>query len=324
MRALLSIATGGPETLVVGDIDEPVAGPGDVVIEVEAAGLNFMDTLIIRDRYQVKPARPFSPSGECAGRVVALGEGVLGHAVGDRVAAYTGYGAARERIAVPAVSAVPVPESVSSEAAATLVVAYGTTVHALRDRGRLQPGETLVVTGATGGVGQAAVEIGRIMGARVIACVGSADKMPVAEALGADVVIDASAGDLKAAVRAATDGRGADVVYDAVGADLAEPLVRATAWGGRYLVVGFAGGDIPRIPLNLVLLKSIDIVGVHWGAWTARDPAGHAANTAWLFDQVAAGRLVPTIHGRYRLEDAAEALREIEARRVRGKVVLIP
>lgn len=324
MRALLSTETGGPETLTVADLPEPSPGLGEVVVTVEAAALNFMDTLIIRDRYQVKPARPFSPSAEFAGRVHAVGEGVTAVRTGDRVCGYLGHGAAREKVVSAADALVPVPDAVPADVAAGLIVAYGTTVHALKDRAKLKPGETLVVTGATGGVGQAAVEIGRLMGARVIGCVGSAEKAPAVLALGADAVIDLSAGDLKEAVRALTGGEGADVVYDAVGADLAEPLVRATAWGGRFLVIGFAGGEIPKLPLNLVLLKSIDIVGVHWGAWTARDPEGHRANTAWLLDEVAAGRLKPTIHGRYPLERAAEALGEIAERRVKGKVVLMP
>lgn len=324
MRALLSIETGGPETLVVTDLPEPTPGPGEVAIAVEAAALNFMDTLIIRDRYQVKPARPFSPSAECAGRVTAVGPGVTTVAIGERVCAYVGHGAARQVVIAPETAVIPVPDAVPSDVAAGLIVAYGTTVHALKDRGRLQPGETLVVTGATGGVGQAAVEIGKLMGARVIGCVGSAEKAAGVLALGADAAIDLSAGDPKEQVKALTDGRGADVVYDAVGADLVDPLVRATAWGGRYLVVGFAGGDIPKLALNLVLLKSIDVVGVHWGAWTARDPEGHRANTRWLLDEVAAGRLKPTVHARYGLDEAAEALAEIAERRVKGKVVLVP
>lgn len=324
MRALLSIEVGGPETLVVGDVPEPAPGPGEVAIAVEAAALNFMDTLIIRDRYQVKPARPFSPSGECAGRVKSVGGSVRGLAVGDRVAAYVGYGAARETVIAPAAALVRVPDAVPLEIAATLPVAYGTTIHALKDRGRLRPGETLVVTGATGGVGQAAVEIGKLMGARVIACVTGPDKVAAAKALGADEVLDVAAGDVKDRVKALTGGAGADVVYDAVGAELAEPLVRATGWGGRYLVIGFAGGEIPKLPLNLVLLKSIDVVGVHWGKWTERDPAGQVANMEWLLGEVAAGRLSPRIHGRYRLEDAEPALRAIEDRSVRGKIVLVP
>lgn len=324
MRAVLSVEPGDPASLVVADIAPPVAGPGEVVVAVESASLNFMDTLIIRDRYQVKPPRPFSPSGECAGRIVALGEGVVGYAEGDRVCAYVGHGAAREQVALPQQALVRIPDAVPSDVASTLVIAYGTTVHALKDRARLRPGETLVVTGATGGVGQAAIEIGRLMGARVIACVGSSEKAASARRLGADAVIDLSASDVKDAVKALTDGRGADVVYDSVGSDLAEPLIRATGWGGRFLVIGFAGGEIPRIPLNLVLLKSIDVVGVHWGAWTARDPDGHRANTEWLLDAVADGRLQPHIHARYPLDDAAAALTEIADRRVRGKVVLVP
>lgn len=324
MRALLSREVGGPETLVVDEVPEPVPGPGEVVVAVEAAALNFMDTLIIRDRYQVKPPRPFSPSAECAGTVVAVGEGVGAIERGTRVAAYVGHGAARERVAIPASALVPVPDAVPSDVAAGLSVAYGTTVHALKDRARLAPGETLVVTGATGGVGQAAVEVGKLMGARVVACVTGPDKAAAARALGADDVVDVAAEDVKERIKALTGGVGADVVYDAVGADLVEPLVRATGWGGRYLVIGFAGGDIPSLKLNLVLLKSIDVVGVHWGRWTERDPAGQAANMRWLLEAVEAGRLDPKVHARYPLERAAEALGEIEARRVRGKVVLVP
>ena len=324
MRALLSVKTGGPETLVVADIEPPVPGPREIVIAVAAAALNFMDTLIIRDRYQVKPDRPFSPAAECAGTIAAIGEGVTGHRIGDRVMAYVGHGAARDQVSVSATIAVPVPDDVPLEIAATLPVAYGTTVHALRERGRLSRGDTLVVTGATGGVGQAAVEIGKLMGARVIACVGGAEKIEAARGIGADEVVDVTTGDLKETIRSLTDGKGADVVYDAVGADLAEPLIRATGWGGRYLVIGFAGGEIPRIPLNLVLLKSIDLVGVHWGGAVARDPAGHAADMRWLLGEVAAGRLSPRIHGRYGLDEAARALEEIAERRVKGKVVLVP
>ncbi|WP_075217260.1 NADPH:quinone oxidoreductase family protein [Mongoliimonas terrestris] len=324
MRAVLSIAPGGPDTLVVRDLPDPVPGAGAVAIAVEAAALNFMDTLIIEDRYQVKPERPFSPSAECAGTIAAIGPGVEGFAIGDRVCAYTGHGAARETVLAPADSLIPIPAGVSAEQAAGLIVAYGTTVHALKDRGRLSPGDWLVVTGATGGVGQAAVEIGRLMGARVIGMVGSAEKAAGVLALGAEAVVDLSSEDPKERVKALTGGAGADVVYDAVGADLVDPLVRATAWGGRYLVVGFAGGDIPKLALNLVLLKSIDVVGVHWGAWTKRDPAGHVANTRWLLAEVAAGRLTPTIHARYPLDQIAEALAEIAGRRVRGKVVLVP
>lgn len=324
MRALLSMETGGPETLVVSDIVEPIAGIGEVIVDVAAAALNFMDTLVIRDRYQVKPPRPFSPSAECAGIISAVGPGVTGRKVGDRVMAYLGHGAARQKVAVAADLAVPVPDEVPLDVAATLPVAYGTTVHALRERGRLGRGQTLVVTGATGGVGQAAVEIGKLMGARVIACVTGSGKIEVARAIGADEVIDVSAGDLKEAVKALTNGEGADVVYDAVGADLAEPLIRATGWGGRYLVIGFAGGEIPKIPLNLVLLKSIDVVGVHWGAAVGRDPASHVSDMRWLLGEVSAGRLRPTISGRYPLERAAEALAEIAERRVKGKIVLVP
>ncbi len=324
MKAILSRAPGGPRDLDLADLPDPVPGPGEVVVAVEAASLNFFDTLIIADRYQYRPERPFSPAGEFAGRVAAIGEGVTGLAAGDRVAAYVKWGAARERIALPASACVRVPEGVASDVAATTFITYGTTLHALQDRARLVAGETLVVLGASGGAGQSAVELGKAMGARVIACASSAEKCAFARSTGADETIDTSAEDLKERIKALTGGAGADVVYDAVGGEQTEPAVRATGWGGRYLVVGFAAGDIPKLPLNLVLLKGIDVLGVFWGRWQEIDPDGHRANTATILELVAKGRLKPHIHARYPLERAAEALEEIAGRKVMGKVVLTP
>ncbi len=323
MRALLARAFGPPETLVVEDIPDPVPGPGEVVIRVRAAALNFFDTLIIENRYQFKPELPFSPSGECAGVVEALGEGVEGVRVGERVAAYLGWGAARERVVAPVSRLVGVPDGLSDEAAAGLTVTYGTSLHALRDRARLQPGETLAVLGAAGGAGLAAVELGHLLGARVIACASGADKLALAARHGADLTLNYTDEPLREGLRRLTDGRGVDVLYDPVGGDLAEPALRSMAWAGRYLVVGFAGGGIPRLPLNLVLLKGCDVQGVFWGAHLERDPAAHRANMADLMAWAAAGRLSAHIDSTFPLERAAEALARIARRVALGTVVLV-
>lgn len=323
MRALLAKAFGPPETLVVESLPDPSPGPGEVVIRVRAAALNFFDTLIIENRYQFKPELPFSPSGECAGVVEALGEGVEGVRVGERVAAYLGWGAARERVVAPVSRLVRVPDGLSDEAAAGLTVTYGTSLHALRDRARLQPGETLAVLGAAGGAGLAAVELGHLLGARVIACASGADKLALAARHGADLTLNYTDEPLREGLRRLTDGRGVDVLYDPVGGDLAEPALRSMAWAGRYLVVGFAGGGIPRLPLNLVLLKGCDVQGVFWGAHLERDPAAHRANMADLMAWAAAGRLSAHIDSTFPLERAAEALARIARREAQGKVVLV-
>jgi NADPH:quinone reductase len=324
MRAVLSTAPGGPETLTVADLPDPEPGPGEVRLKVSAVGLNFFDTLIIVDRYQFKPERPFSPGAECAGVIDAVGEGVSDWRIGERVAAFLGFGACRERVVAPASRLVRVPDGVSDEQAAGLSVTYGTGLHALKDRADLKAGETLAVLGAAGGTGLAAVELGRLMGARVIACASSGDKLALARAHGADETLNYAAADLKEGLRRLTGGKGVDVIYDPVGGDLAEAALRAVAWAGRYLVIGFAGGGIPKIPLNLVLLKGCDIRGVFWGAFLERDAAAHAANMADLMAHVAAGRLSVLVDRVVPLEGTPEALDRLARREAKGKLIVRP
>jgi NADPH2:quinone reductase len=322
MKAVLSTRPGPPETLEIVDIAEPVAGPGEVVVAVRAVALNFFDTLIIQDRYQERPPRPFAPGGECAGVVAAVGAGVTEFRPGDRVAAHLGFGGLKEKVAVPAAKLVKIPGALSFERAAALIITYGTTFHALRDRARLQAGETLAVLGASGGVGAAAIELGKLMGARVIACASSPDKLEFCRGLGADSTLDYQAQDLKAGLRALTGGAGVDVVYDAVGDRYAEPALRATRFGGRFLVVGFAGGGIPHIPLNLLLLGSRDVLGVNVGGWMKRHPEAARTTLATLLGWATEGRLTVPIDATFPLAETATALQAIAERRVRGKVVV--
>jgi len=324
MKALLCTRYGTPDDLSLADIAEPVAGPGEVTMRVEAAALNFFDTLIIANRYQTKPPLPFSPAAECAGTVETLGAGVTDFAVGDRVMAYTGYGAARERIAVSAGRLVKIANGIDFDRAAGLCVTYGTTLHALKDRGKLKAGETLAVLGASGGTGLAAVEIGKLMSARVIACASSAKKIAFARKHGADDGVDYGSEDLKEALRRVTQGRGIDVIYDPVGGAYAELALRSIAWQGRFLVVGFAAGEIPKLPLNLVLLKGCDVLGVFWGSWIERDPLGHRANMEQLLAWCLEGKLSSHVHAVYPLAEAPAALKAIAARQVMGKVILKP
>ncbi len=324
MKAVLCKSLDGPDGLELADIAEPVAGPGEAIVAVRAAALNFFDTLITRGKYQAKPELPFSPSGEIAGIVESVGPGVAGLAAGDRVAAYVGWGGARERIAVKAETLVPVPAGVSDEVAAGVAVTYGTAIHGLKDRGRLRPGETVAVLGASGGAGLAAVEIAKLMGARVIAAASSAEKLEVARAHGADELFNYEEGDLKAGLRELTGGRGVDVVYDCVGGSFAEPAIRALAWQGRFLVVGFASGDIPSLPLNLLLLRGAEAVGVFWGESVRRDAQGHRRNMSEILDWVAAGKLNPRLHGTFPLDRAADAMRVLDRREAVGKIVLVP
>lgn len=324
MKAVLCETLGPPETLVLRDLPDPAPGPGEVSVRVKAAGLNFFDTLIIQGKYQFKPDLPFSPSAELSGIVAEIGEGVTGFAPGDAVIAYGGWGCCRERVVMPADKLVAVPDGADLEQAAGLIVTYGTTLHALKDRARLKPGETLCVLGASGGVGSAAVEIGKIMGARVIAAASSPDKLDYCRALGADETIDYSKEDLKTRLKELTGGAGADVVYDPVGGALSEAALRATAWEGRFLVIGFAAGEIPKIPLNLALLKGCDIVGVFWGRFTELDPEGDRANTRQLLDWLAEGKLSVAVHDTYPLEQTADALGAIARREVKGKVLILP
>ncbi|MDB5600978.1 MAG: alcohol dehydrogenase zinc-binding protein [Xanthobacteraceae bacterium] len=322
MKAILCTRLGTARDLELADIPDPVAGPGEVVVRIAAAGLNFFDTLLIAGRYQFKPELPFSPAAEFAGTVESLGTGVAGLAIGDPVMGFSRWGNAREKIAIPAGRVVKLVEGLDFERAAGLSVTYGTSLYALKDRGHLKPGETLAVLGASGGVGLAAVELGKQMGARVIACASSDDKLDFAREHGADALVNYAETDLREELRRLTDGRGVDVVYDPVGGAYAEPALRSLAWYGRYLVVGFAAGDIPKIPLNLVLLKSCDVVGVFWGSWTERDPEGHQANMADLVNWAAQGKLSAHVHAVYPLADAARAIDDIAARKVMGKAIL--
>ncbi|WP_232631261.1 NADPH:quinone oxidoreductase family protein [Methylobacterium sp. Leaf118] len=322
MKALMCSRLGGPEDLSVEDLPDPVAGPGEALVRVGVAALNFFDTLIIAGKYQVKPELPFSPGGEACGVVEALGPGAEGVAVGDRVMVHVSHGTARERIAVPVARLARVPDAVPDEVAAGLSITYGTTLHALADRARLQPGETLVVLGASGGVGLAAVELGKLMGARVIACASSPEKLETARSHGADDLIDYRADNLREALRRLTGARGVDVVYDAVGGDLAEPAMRALGWKGRFLVIGFAAGEIPKFPLNVIMLKGIDVQGVHWGAFVEREPEAHRRNQAQLLAWAAEGRLTVKIHGTYPLDAYEAALGLLKRREAVGKVLL--
>lgn len=323
MKALLCEAHGPAETLVVRDLPEPKPGPGEIAIRVTAAALNFFDTLVIQGRYQVKPTLPFSPSAECAGTVSALGEGVTGWRLGERVAAWLGHGAAREQVVVPAEAAVRIPDTLDDRQAAGLFVTYGTAMHGLIQRGEVRAGETLAVLGAAGGAGLAAVEIGALLGARVIACASAPEKLALAREHGAQEGLDYAADELRAGLRRLAP-EGVDVLYDTVGGDLAEPALRSMGWGGRYLVVGFAGGGIPKLPLNLLLLKGCDLRGVFWGDFVRREPAAHRTNMERLLAWAAAGKIRAHVHAAFPLERAAEAFALIAERKARGKVVLTP
>lgn len=322
MKAILSEKPGPSATLTLAELDDPVAGPNDVVIDVEAAALNFFDTLIIEDKYQYKPERPFSPGAEVAGRVSATGAQVTGFAPGDAVMAYSGWNGCREKISIAADLVVPLPDGFDMQVAAGLTVTYGTTLHALRDRADMKPGETLVVLGASGGVGQAAVEIGKAMGARVIACASSEDKLDFCRSLGADDTVNYRSENLKDRLKELTGGKGADVIYDPVGGELAEAALRATAWNGRFLVIGFASGEIPKIALNLVLLKGCQVVGVFWGSFVERTPDHHRTNMAALLNWCVEGKIAPHVDEVFDLADTAKAIEVLAARAAKGKVVV--
>jgi NADPH:quinone reductase len=322
MKALLCKQHGLPDSLVFDETPEPTPGPSEVVVQMKAAGVNFPDVLIIQNRYQLKPALPFSPGAELAGVISAVGPDVTGFKVGDRVIASTGYGAFAEKVKVAASRLIPMPSGLDFETAAAFTLTYGTSWHALKDRAALQAGETLLVLGAGGGVGLAAIEIAKALGARVIAAASSAEKLAVCREHGADETLDYATEDLRARLKQLTGGKGPDVIYDPVGGQYAEPAFRSMAWRGRYLVVGFANGEIPKLPLNLALLKGASIVGVFWGDYVAREPEGFARDLASLFDLVAQKRLRPHISARYPLARGAEALDDMMNRRVIGKVVI--
>jgi NADPH2:quinone reductase len=322
MKAVICKQFGPPESLVIEDLPSPTPGPGEVVISVRAASLNFPDVLIIQNKYQAKPQLPFTPGSELSGVVKDIGEGVRGVKRGDRVIAYTTFGAFAEEVKVDAGRLLPIPEGMDFASASAFLLTYGTSDHALRDRAQLRAGETLLVLGAAGGVGLAAIEIGKALGATVIACASSAEKLEVCRQHGADSVINYATEDLRERIKDLTASKGVDVVYDAVGGPYAEPALRSTGWRGRFLVVGFAAGDIPKIPLNLPLLKGSSIVGVFWGEFTRREPKALAASIAQLGAWFREGRLKPHVSQTFPLAQAIEALKQMAGRKVKGKVVL--
>jgi NADPH2:quinone reductase len=324
MKAVVCKAWGPPDSLVVEDLADLVPAAGQVVVDVKAAGVNFPDVLTVQGKYQVKPELPFTPGNEFAGIVRSVGEGVTAYKTGDRVIGFTRTGAFAEQALAPADMLMPMPAGMDFDVAAAITLTYGTSHHAIVDRGALQPGETMLVLGAAGGVGLAAIEIGKALGARVIAAASSAEKLAVCKAHGADVLIDYSREDLREALKAATGGKGPDVVYDPVGGVYSEPALRSIAWRGRHLVVGFANGEIPKLPWNLMLLKGASVVGVFWGDFVRREPQANLAAMRQMLGWMAEGKLRPLVSRRYPLADTAQALNDMAERKVTGKVVIVP
>jgi len=322
MKAVLCKSHGMPDTLVVENVPSPDLTEGQVLISVKACGVNFPDTLIIQGKYQFKPDLPFSPGGEVSGVIKAVGDGVTNVSVGDRVIAFSTWGGFAEELAVDANRLIKMSDKMDFEKASAFILTYGTSYHALKDRANIQPGETLLVLGASGGVGLAAVQLGKAMGARVIAAASTQEKLDVCAANGADELINYSSEDLRARVKEITQGTGVDVIYDPVGGPLSEKALRDMSWRGRFLVVGFAVGEIPKVPLNLALLKGCSIVGVFWGDFTRREPALNEANNQELMRLFEAGKITPHIHKVYPLTQASEALNELLDKKVSGKVVL--
>ncbi len=323
MKAVVCKEYGDYHDLTLDEMDDPVPGPGQVVIDVKAAGLNFPDVLLVQGLYQMKPPTPFVPGNECAGTVSALGAGVSNFAIGDRVIAYTMNGAFAEKMVVPEQALARLPESMDFAIGAGITTTYGTSYYALKQRANLQAGETLVVLGAAGGVGLAAVELGKAMGATVIAAASTDEKLALAKDHGASIGINYEKDDLKSAIKEATGGKGADVIYDPVGGKYAEPALRAIGWNGRYLVVGFAAGEIPKIPLNLVLLKTASLVGVFWGAWAMRDPGAHVGNMKEIFSFYKEGKIRATVTKRIALSDFMTGFDDLAQRKAKGKLVLV-
>ena len=324
MRVAQFSEFGGPQALRLEEAAEPSPGPDDILIRVTAVGLNFLDTLLLRNQYQVSPPLPFSPGAEIAGIVEGVGANVPDFKLGQRVVAYVGGNGCREKVVTKAKNAVPIPDGVSDEVAAGITITYGTALHGLKDRAGLQAGETVAILGAAGGAGLAAVEIAKLMGARVIAVASSGDKLAFAREHGADEGVNYETEDLKARLKQLTKPKGVDVLYDPVGGAYAEPSLRAMAWEGRYLVLGFASGTIPRIPLNLVMLKGCAIIGVFWTAFVERYPEKHRANMIQLLDWCQQGLISPHIHASFALVETATALSLIEGRKVTGKVIVNP
>ncbi len=324
MKAVLCRQHGLPDSLELADLPSPQPGPGQVLIAVKAAGVNFPDTLIIQNKYQFKPALPFSPGGELAGTITAVGSDVKGYAVGQNVIAFTGWGAFAEEVVADAIKLIPIPAGVPFDIAASFVMTYGTSYHALKDRAALKAGETLLVLGAAGGVGLAAVELGKALGARVIAAASNDEKLAVCKEHGADETINYSTEDLRERIKVLTESKGVDVIYDPVGGGYSEPALRSMAWRGRFLVVGFANGEIPSIALNLTLLKGCSIVGVFWGDYVRREPQSNAKDLMELVGMMQAGTIKPLVSARYPLAKAADALNALMQRKVTGKIVLVP
>ncbi|KQQ96644.1 NADPH:quinone oxidoreductase family protein [Massilia sp. Leaf139] len=324
MQAIVCKEWGPPDSLELQELADLVPGPGQVVVDVRAAGVNFPDVLTVQGKYQVKPPLPFTPGNEFAGVVRALGEGVRGVKVGDSVIGFTQTGAFAQQALAPAASLMPMPPGMDFDTAAAITLTYGTSHQAVVDRGQLKAGETMLVLGAAGGVGLAAIEIGKALGARVIAAASSPEKLEVCRAHGADVLIDYTKEDLREALKAATEGKGPDVIYDPVGGPYSEPALRSIAYRGRHLVIGFAAGDIPKLPWNLMLLKSASVVGVFWGDFARREPQKNLAAMREMLGWMAEGKLKPLVSKRYALGETAQALNDMAARKVTGKVVIVP
>lgn len=322
MQAVVCKAWGLPETLVVENVPEAAAQPGELLVDVMAAGVNFPDVLVIQNKYQFKPALPFTPGNELAGVVRAVGEGVKGFAAGDRVFAYVPQGAFAQQIALPASAAMKMPDAMDFDTAAALTLTYGTSYHAVVDRAQLKAGETMLVLGAAGGVGLAAIEIGKALGARVIAAASTEEKLAICRAHGADETINYSSEDLREAIKRCTGGQGPDVVYDPVGGGYTEPAFRSIGWRGRYLVIGFANGEIPKLPLNLPLLKGASVVGVFWGEFIRREPAAHQAAMQALLRWHGEGKIRPHVSATYALAETPQALNDMASRKVTGKIVI--
>jgi NADPH2:quinone reductase len=327
MKAIVCEAWGPPSSLQLRDVPSPIPGPKQVLVRTRAAAVNFPDALIIAGKYQAKPPFPFSPGGELSGEIIACGDEVKRLAIGDKVVGVTAFGAYAQEVLVDATNVISLPRDTSDddlELAGSFVLTYGTSLHALKDRAQAQANETLLVLGAGGGVGLAAVEIGKLLGMRVIAAASTAEKLAAARERGADETIDYSSGDLRERIKALTEGRGVEVVYDPVGGDFSEQALRSVAWRGRYLVVGFAAGDIPKIPINLLLLKGSSLVGVFWGDFVRREPALNAQNMTQLFSWLRDRKIHPLISRRYPLSQAGKALDALLGREAVGKLVVLP
>ena len=324
MKAIVCKAWGLPETLVIEEQADLLPAAGEIVIDIMAAGVNFPDVLIIQNKYQFKPELPFTPGNELAGTVHAVGAGVTQYKVGDKVFAFVPQGAFAQQVKVTADAVLPMAAGMDFDTAAAITLTYGTSHHAVVDRAQLKAGETMLVLGAGGGVGLAAIEIGKALGARVIAAASTTEKLAVCKEHGADVLINYTTEDLREAIKAATNGKGPDVVYDPVGGSYTEPAFRSIAWRGRYLVIGFANGEIPKLPLNLPLLKGASLVGVFWGDFARREPAHNLAAMQELMRWLAEGKIKPHISARYALADTPQALIDMASRKVTGKIVILP